>query len=321
MTVPIVIKQSNTALAVPLAAAMSQGELSVNTADAKLYTKDATTVKRLIGATGTTGIPGPGGAPGPTGPAGGPGGAGGPGPTGPTGPTGPDGPPGPPGNPCPGPPTCFLAGTMIEMADGMLRPIETLQLGDYVKGWRDELNEVIGIEHELILGERSLFKINNRLWTTDDHMLWSGYGWGALSREAHLARDVGWMPIETPAGLRGWLYEGIADDRIRDLVIGDTIAVADGSVVPIISILECAFDPDTRLHNPVLAGSHCMRANGLIVGSWPHERDFDYVAWQPRAGRTAFKEREWSALHFDRVRLPNGEFGGRVRSATSTYFI
>jgi hypothetical protein len=98
MPIKIQLKRSTTPGAVPTAGQLDVGELAVNTADAKLYTKhNDGTVKELV-LRGPTGSPGPTGPSGPTGPTG---------PTapGPTGPTGPPGPPGPPGplTPCPPP--------------------------------------------------------------------------------------------------------------------------------------------------------------------------------------------------------------------------
>jgi hypothetical protein len=90
MPIKIQIKRSTTPGAVPTG--LVQGELAVNTADAKLWVGVNAAPPLLLNPIGP---PGPSGPPGPVGPPG-PAGTTPPGPTGPTGPTGPPGPPGPP---------------------------------------------------------------------------------------------------------------------------------------------------------------------------------------------------------------------------------
>lgn len=95
MAVTLLIKRNMVSGNVPGAGALAVGELAVNPADKKMWTKHIDgTVKQLnlVSPPGGPGPPGPPGATGATGPTGATGAPGPPGPQGPPGPFGPFGP-------------------------------------------------------------------------------------------------------------------------------------------------------------------------------------------------------------------------------------
>lgn len=254
----IIIRNSTVASHAPTAGQLALGELAVNIPDGKLYVGQGTASPAVLltvaGAPGAAGTPGTPGTPAPPAPTG-------------TGGT--------------GSPTCFLAGTMIEMMDGSFRPIEVVMPGMYVRGRFGEANRVIGIERPP-LGDRPMYRINDKLWNTSDHMIWSSRGWSAIDKKEHFIRDQGYMPALLESGK--WemvLYEGVTEAECLELRLGDLIGTAAG-YEELRALEPRAFPAETQLFNLLLAGSHMMRCNGLLMGGWPNARDFDYVRWEER---------------------------------------
>lgn len=94
MTVTLQIRRNTIAGTAPTAGQIGQGELAVNVADGRLYTKNAANAIVELTTLGTPGGPGPVGPTGPTGATGSVGATGAPGIPGIPGPPGPVGPPG-----------------------------------------------------------------------------------------------------------------------------------------------------------------------------------------------------------------------------------
>src|SRR4051794_39696823 len=74
---------------------------------------------------------------------------------------------------------CFPLGTRIEMADGSLRPIEAIHLGDRVRSWdarRGSLEE--GSVVRVLFGEASeLIRLNCRLAASSAHRILTARGY------------------------------------------------------------------------------------------------------------------------------------------------
>lgn len=74
---------------------------------------------------------------------------------------------------------CFPFDTLVSMADGSLVPIGMLRKGDRVATLRGEA-AVLGM-HTPLLGPRTLWRINGKLFTTGDHLfLMEDCGWAAV---------------------------------------------------------------------------------------------------------------------------------------------
>ena len=177
--------------------------------------------------------------------------------------------------------SCFLAGSVVVMADGSLRLIEDVKIGEYVRGAYGEANKVLAIDRPL-LGNRQVFLINGEHRTTDEH--------------SHMRQDRTLGPIHMKAWLldRGarhdvvvdqvgtvesWLVPGIEDvTNIRPLEIGDELWTVNGAKV-LSSIDSFVLPADTLLYNFVLDGSHTYFVEGYCVTGWVNGRDFDYASW------------------------------------------
>jgi hypothetical protein len=79
-------------------------------------------------------------------------------------------------------PYCFTAGSLVTMADGSTKAIETVLVGEKVMGNEGATNTVIELKHyESTI--RSIFVINNLLETTEAHPILTTNGWKSFSPE------------------------------------------------------------------------------------------------------------------------------------------
>jgi hypothetical protein len=160
---------------------------------------------------------------------------------------------------------CFIAGTLIAMADGTSRPIEHVLVGDLVLGNAGQVNRVAEVLLPL-LGQRPLYALNGSgSFVTAGHPFLTEEGWKAID------------PAATPAE-----HAGLHVDRLS---IGDRLLALTGAAVPVgggkassaeavdvrieaialENLVAQAADPATQLYNLRLDGDHTYFANGLLV--------------------------------------------------------
>ena len=146
-----------------------------------------------------------------------------------------------------GPPSCFIAGTKVTMADGSEKNIEEVKIGEFVLGNNGEVSEVKGL-HRPLLGEgrsTKLYSFNGGpYFVNSDHPFLTTEGWKAMD------------PIEAEKVHRMF--------KVTQLHVGDTLITKDGLVL-LEQIDEKEGDPSTQLYNLMLGGNHTYIADGYIV--------------------------------------------------------
>jgi hypothetical protein len=179
---------------------------------------------------------------------------------------------------------CFLAGSLVSMADGTTKPIEDVQVGERVIGAFGEINEVLAL-HRPLLGEFTMTKINDEHSTSSHH--------------PHISVDKQFYcmtPTVVDNQLSGGTYEvingegnkemrqllGLKPGRVQQLEEGISLKTIEGSRE--VKTLEVyTMPPDTQLYNLVISGSHTYYVDGYAVTGWPREDDFNYDSWSPLA--------------------------------------
>ena len=148
----------------------------------------------------------------------------------------------------PGGVSCFIAGTMVRMADGTDMKIEDVMPGDTVKG-KDGDNKVIQLDHT-VLGYRKLYAFNgsNNFFVTAEHPFWTTDGWKAINPEATKEESVD-------------LY----NELTGSLKVGHKIQTLDG-IVRIKSIESKEINKaDLPLYNFHVENDHSYFADGYCV--------------------------------------------------------
>jgi hypothetical protein len=175
---------------------------------------------------------------------------------------------------------CFLAGSLVQMADGSQKAIEDVCVGDAVLGAFGETNMILAL-HRPLLGAALMCKINGEHSTTNHHphisvdrkfycgnpALVSGSTYGHF----HKVIDAAGAVVDR-------MLHGLKKERILPLSVGVELKTVEGSRTT--KTLETYSMPaDTQLYNLVVGGSHTYHVDGYAVTGWPREDDFDYDTW------------------------------------------
>lgn len=96
-------------------------------------------------------------------------------------------------------PACFIAGTLVMMADGSTKPIEAIQTGDRLKGADGTVNNVLEL-HRPKLGQQHLYAINgSRFFVSDGHPFMTTQGWKAMdvamAKQANPTLEIGKLEV------------------------------------------------------------------------------------------------------------------------------
>lgn len=180
---------------------------------------------------------------------------------------------------------CFLAGSLVQMADGSTKVIEEVQVGDRVLGAFGEINDVLALHRPLLGPVATMCCINGEHNTTNHHphisidrQFYCGDPTLVSTTTYGREHDV----IDDTGATVKRLLHGLSAGRIQKLETGVNLKTVNGSRV--VATLELyPMPPETQLYNLVIGGSHTYHVDGYAVTGWPREDDFDYDTWTPRA--------------------------------------
>ena len=176
---------------------------------------------------------------------------------------------------------CFLAGSLVQMADGSTKVIEEVAVGDWVLGAFGEINEVLALHRPLLGPVATMCLINEEHSTTNHHPHISVdrqfyCGDPALVASTTYGREHNVIDGEGAVVKR--LLHGLKKGRVQTLIKGINLKTVEGSRT-VESIGTYAMPPETQLYNLVIGGSHTYHVDGYAVTGWPREDDFDYDSW------------------------------------------
>lgn len=161
-------------------------------------------------------------------------------------------PPGIPANWVPNGRSCFVAGTIVTLANGVKKKIEDVEIGDSLLGQDGAINHVLEFDHPMLAG-RDLYGINESgPFMTPEHPVFTKEGW-----KAPLMSDT----LEA--------YPHLESIMVGDLQVGDEILTENGDYVVVESIERHENEPEQRVYNFILDGNNTYHADGLLV----HNRD------------------------------------------------
>lgn len=181
--------------------------------------------------------------------------------------------------------SCFLKGSPVAMADGTFKPIEDVQVGDYLLGAHGAVNPVLALNRPL-LGDRMMSNINGEHMTTLDHAhLRPDNTFGAVSlyEYVHGENNTVQSVITAEGDVEQWLLPGFAEtdmDLITQIEIGDLLVTVDGTR-PVTSLEQVKLPADTQLYNFVMGGDHTYFVSDYCVTGFLNGIDFDYRNWRP----------------------------------------
>jgi hypothetical protein len=159
--------------------------------------------------------------------------------------------------------SCFIAGTMILMADGTQKKIEDVKIGDVLMGEKGSHNTVLDFDRPN-LGSRQLYSINgSEPFVTADHPLRAVDGWRCIHPPGTEGRPRKTLQHHID-------YYGVDHGvETTQLVIGDVLIkiAADGisSMIEKIDSVVGHNMPDQVVYNFMLDGNHTYYADGYLT--------------------------------------------------------
>jgi len=145
--------------------------------------------------------------------------------------------------------SCFIAGTKVLMADGTLKNIEDVKVGDKVKGYKGD-NIVTRLDPTL-LADRKLYSFNNNehYFFTSEHPFMTEEGWKSIKPEKTKERDG----VELYKQLKG------------ELKVGDKL-ITQNDPIEITSINSKVINnPQLPLYNFNVSNDNSYIADGYVV--------------------------------------------------------
>ncbi len=140
--------------------------------------------------------------------------------------------------------SCFIADTVVLMADGTTKKIQDVKIGDVLKGQKTD-NTVLGF-HNPKLGNKKLYSFNGgEYFVTAEHPFMTTEGWKAF--DPKLA-----------------MQEHKLDIYVGQLAVGDTLVTANGNI-RLNSVSTKTDKSDTQLYNFILNGDNTYYADGYLV--------------------------------------------------------
>ncbi len=144
--------------------------------------------------------------------------------------------------------TCLIAGTLVELEDGSLVAIETVEVGQKVVS-NEGLVTVLRIENP-ILGDRHLVGFNNiPAFFTSDHAVLTTNGWAAADPELYIERHPG-------------AHKFTGD--VNRLSVGDVL-IGKNQNTAITKLVIEEGDPYLPLWDLTVNGQHTYFANNILV--------------------------------------------------------
>lgn len=199
---------------------------------------------------------------------------------GPSSPPPPPPPPAPP--PAPPPPTgsCFLAGTLVTMADASVCPVDRVRVGDHVMGVDGRANEVIALERAIVGPRYAMYAINGAFMCVGGHPMLTIEGWKSCDAAQYKGINDGQrhsVILDPEAGVGATMtYHGLA--RIGTLAVGDKVVGIRPTVTPVASIERIAMPFETQLFNLVCGGTRSACYQGIYtMSAWATDRGPDAV--------------------------------------------
>lgn len=140
-------------------------------------------------------------------------------------------------------PSCFIADTVVQMADGTTKNIQDVKIGDVLKGEKTN-NKVLGF-HDPKLNDKKLYSFNGgRYFVTAEHPFKTIDGWKSINPALTAKENIG--------------------IKVTELKVGDTLITENGKVL--LKTIKSKNDKaDTQLYNFILDGDHTYYADQYLV--------------------------------------------------------
>lgn len=163
--------------------------------------------------------------------------------------------------------SCFVGETRVRMADGSLRAIETIKVGDKVLGLEGRINTVLVVER-VPLGWRKLYAFNSgKPFVTEEHPFMTRRGWRSIAPESTHEEipDLIVEPLEVGDYLRLWATRTVSRGFGRGSLTAAVSCAEELEEIALTDVQAHSAPAETPLFNLLLNGDHVYFANDYLV--------------------------------------------------------
>lgn len=155
---------------------------------------------------------------------------------------------------------CFAPGTLVKMADGSVKPIEEVMVGEQIESMVGSVT--VAHKFDTTLKNNSLWKLNGELVVTGGHLFSTTTGWAALDLSVYPDQIFYRSAQEfVNQELSDVIHQHEQAESVRQLVVGD---VVNGIEIKSIERLDAT--PETNVHNLIVHGAdHFIVDKGYVV--------------------------------------------------------
>lgn len=178
--------------------------------------------------------------------------------------------------------SCFIAGTLILMADLSWKKIEDIVIGEQIIGLNNMINTVLQPYKAVVGNRRSMMTFQDKsIYWSSEHAFWIKHNgeeyFGTHDYNQYMREKNDIIPMDDGSE---FIYAGL--EKRHPIVITTDVEYAymDGWKKRT-AIIDRSFPQCTAVYSLIVDGSHSYIANGYVVSGFAHDSDFDYgnVQW------------------------------------------
>ena len=165
--------------------------------------------------------------------------------------------------------TCVMSGSVVSMADGTAKAVETLVPGDLVWDQYQHPVEVVSLI-PVRLGNRSIFRINNELGITSDHPIMTTQGWAAVDTAAILHLNDQFFDYGSHQYKAA--YACVKAQQVGQLNEQSVVFLENSMTAPLQISQPEYHDANTLVYAVALKNADSLIINGVVNGAYNAER-------------------------------------------------
>lgn len=178
--------------------------------------------------------------------------------------------------------SCFIAGTLVLMADYTWKKIEDVQEGEYVIGMDGEPNRVITPYQAWLGNKRAMLTLSDDSLTwSAEHLIWmrgedKKEFWGTYDFHQYLREHTGFIEYQG----KQYSYKGLTKDLPIIVTEEMEFAHIEEGWKPVAVRMAREYDATTLVYSLLTDGSHSYIANGYIVSGFTDDTVYNYKEYR-----------------------------------------
>lgn len=175
---------------------------------------------------------------------------------------------------------CLILGTQITMANGSLKNIEAIQIGENVRGLSKN-NKVLAVKFTTLGNNRSLMTLSPQqdIFFSSEHLFWIRQDGGEYFGTHDYNQYIRQSKFVHEVDGHDYHY-GLTEKPF--VITGQTEYAKSNGWQQSAAVIDRSATSEIRLCTLIVDGDHTFIANNYVVEGFAHDNDFNYknVRWE-----------------------------------------